>query len=110
MRVETRRIHSQPSWLIRNDEVELAVTQLGGHMAPVTFYRASRRPVQPYYISPWQDERVRVPAPVLRPLRGDFFCLPFGEISSLSAGSAIRHMGKPAAGDGNWKARWSRAK
>jgi hypothetical protein len=78
LRVERRRIHSQPSWVIRNDEVELAVTRLGGHMAPVTFHRQSRQPVQPYYISPWQDERVQVPAPVLAPLRGDFFCLPFG--------------------------------
>jgi hypothetical protein len=78
LRVEQRRIHSQVSWLIRNDEVELAVTRLGGHMAPVTFYRGSRQPIQPYYLSPWQDERVQAPVPVLAPLRGDFFCLPFG--------------------------------
>jgi len=76
--VEERIIHSQPSWVIASDQVELAVTKLGGHMAPVTFFRAGERPVQPYYISPWQDENVSVPVPVLAPLRGDFFCLPFG--------------------------------
>ncbi len=48
-------------------------------MAPVTFYRGTPAPVQPYHISPWQSERIpSLPAPVLVPLRGDFFCLPFG--------------------------------
>src|SRR4051794_39017502 len=49
-------IHSQPSFVLASDQVELAVTRVGGHMAPVTFHRLSDRPVQPYYISPWQDE------------------------------------------------------
>jgi hypothetical protein len=72
-----RTVHSQPSWIARNDTVELAVTQLGAHMAPVSFYR-NAGPVQPYYISPWQDENLKLDAPVLVPLRGDFFCMPFG--------------------------------
>ena len=76
LRVKT--IVSQPSWVIRTSDVELAVTQLGGHMAPVTFHRRSAAPVQPYYISPWQGERLKIDEPVLVPLRGDFFCLPFG--------------------------------
>ena len=60
-------------------QVELSITQLGGHMSPVTFYRDTDQPVQPYYISPWQDEPpVPMPVPVLVPLRGDFFCMPFG--------------------------------
>ena len=61
-----------------NDQVELALTVRGGHMAPVTFFRASARPIQPYYISPWQGRNVRTGVPVLDVLRGDFFCLPFG--------------------------------
>jgi hypothetical protein len=73
-----KTIASQPSWVIRSSEVELFVTQLGGHMAPVTFYRGSARPVQPYYISPWQGEHLKIDDPVLVPLRGDFFCMPFG--------------------------------
>lgn len=78
MNVETKEIHSQPSWVIHNDKVEMAVTQLGAHMAPVKFERDSSKPVQPYHISPWQGEGLPMPAPVLAPLRGDFFCLPFG--------------------------------
>ncbi len=77
--VKLRTINSQPSFVIGTRQVELAVTEIGGHMSPVTFFRDSRRPVQPYYISPWQDEKPsKMPAPVLVPLRGDFFCMPFG--------------------------------
>ncbi len=82
-----RTVHSQPSVVIATKQVELAVTKLGGHMAPVSFFRDSARPVQPYYVSPWQDEKsAKMPAPVLVPLRGDFFCLPFGGNSDVVAG------------------------
>lgn len=73
-----KTVRSQPSWIVANDQVEIAVTRLGGHMAPVSFERASGRPVQPYHVSPWQDEKLKIDVPVLVPLRGDFFCLPFG--------------------------------
>jgi len=84
--------------VIHNDEVELAVTRLGGHMAPVTFCRRSGRPVQPYYISPWQDERLQAPAPVLAPLRGDFFCLPFGANREAFRGERHPPHGEPSGG------------
>ena len=76
---EDRTIHSQPSWILANDDVEVAVTKLGGHMAPVTFDRKTAAPIRPYAISPWQDEGLKdLPAALLAPLRGDFFCMPFG--------------------------------
>lgn len=75
---ETRTESGQPCWVIKSDQVELAVTQLGGQMAPVTFYKGDKDPVRPYYISPWQGEKLKVDAPVLESLRGDFFCMPFG--------------------------------
>lgn len=82
-----RTVHSQPSYVVATKQVELAVTKLGGHMAPVTFFRDSERPVQPYHISPWQDEKpTKMPAPVLVTLRGDFFCLPFGGNSETVSG------------------------
>lgn len=71
-------IHSQPSWVISTKTTQLAVTQRGGHMAPVTFYRDTEQPIAPYYVSPWQDEKLALDVPVLVPLRGDFFCMPFG--------------------------------
>ena len=75
MKAIVKTIASQPSWVIRNSDVELAVTQLGGHMGPVKFYRRSRSPVQPYYISPWQGQDCQIDEAVLVPLRGDPFCL-----------------------------------
>jgi hypothetical protein len=85
--VPTRTIHAQPSFVFATKEVEVAVTQRGGQMAPVTFFRDSAQPVQPYYVSPWQDEKsADMPAPVLVCLRGDFFCLPFGGNDEMAAG------------------------
>ncbi len=78
MSVKQKRIFGQQSFVCAVDTVEIAVTRLGGHMAPVTFCRDRAHPVQPYYISPWQTERGVIDEPALRPLRGDFFCMPFG--------------------------------
>ena len=82
-----RSFHAQPSFVVATKEVEIAVTRLGAHMSPVTFFRDSGKPVQPYYVSPWQDEAPsKMPAPVLVTLRGDFFCMPFGGNSEEVAG------------------------
>ncbi len=75
---QTRTIADQPSWVVSSDAVELAVTRLGGHMGPVTFFPGTGQPIQPYYVSPWQEEKLDIDEPVLRTLRGDFFCMPFG--------------------------------
>jgi hypothetical protein len=95
MEPRTDIIASQPSWVIESDEVRLALTQKGGHMAPVTFFKGSADPVQPYYVSPWQGEGGKVETPVLVPLRGDFFCMPFGGDSSFK-GVALTGHGEPA--------------
>jgi hypothetical protein len=66
------------SWAVRNDTVELAVTESGAHMAPVTFYRKDEMPVEPYYIGfSWQGGDV-ISEEKPEVMRGDFFCLPFG--------------------------------
>jgi len=76
---KTKTIHQQPSYTVQSPQVDLAITETGGHMSPVTFYRDTEKPIQPYYVSPWQDEPAsEMPVPVLVPLRGDFFCMPFG--------------------------------
>ena len=67
------------AWRLSTAEIELDLTVRGGHMAPVRFFANSDSPVEPYYISPWQEETADVPGPgVLSSLRGDFFCMPFG--------------------------------
>lgn len=85
----TKIIHGQGSFELQTKEVQLYVTETGGHMAPVTFFRNSDRPIQPYHVSPWQDEPVSaMPAPVLVSLRGDFFCMPFGGNSEAVQGES----------------------
>jgi len=87
-------------------------------MAPVRFSLPGGKVVQPYYVSPWQDEANAVrpgmgsglspastPSPaiepaVLVPLRGDFFCLPFG------GGNKVGDEDHQPHGESSWK-RWN---
>jgi len=78
MKPDVKAIANQSSWVIRNDQVEMAVTQFGAYLGPVNFYAGSARSVQPYYINPWHDEKLKIGEPCLIALRGDFFCMPFG--------------------------------
>lgn len=79
MATTLKTVESQPGWELLGDRVSCHVTKLGGMMAAVCFDRSSNTPFEPYYISPWQNEGLDPGEPVLRPLRGDFFCMPFGE-------------------------------
>jgi hypothetical protein len=78
MKETRKRVFGEWSWIARSNQVELAVTQRGGHMAPVTFYRRDADPVRPYYVNPWRAEKLTTGLPLLDVLRGDFFCMPFG--------------------------------
>jgi hypothetical protein len=71
-------IHGQPSWPLRSSHVHAHLTRLGGHLGPVHF-RLGRRTVAPLSIAPWAEEKLprEMPA-LLKALRGDFFCAPFG--------------------------------
>lgn len=68
----------QSSWKVETRSIVAWVTEQGGMMAPVVFRVPSGREVQPYYVAPWHNEQRECTPPVLGPLRGDFFCLPFG--------------------------------
>ncbi len=92
-------IHSQPSFVLANEQVSVAITKRGGHMAPVVFRNGDGQQITPYYISPWQDEKpVDMPADVLVPLRGDFFCMPFGGNASEYKGEKHPPHGETATG------------
>ena len=74
----THTVHGQESWRIATDDVEAFVTRLGGHLGPVTFDRQAQR-IRPFAMAPWADEVLGSDVPtLLRLLRGDFFCAPFG--------------------------------
>ena len=106
LKPQERAVRSQPSWILANDDVEVAVTKLGGHMAPVTFDRTNTIPIQPYHVSPWQDEGLKdLPAAVLVPLRGDFFCLPFGGNAAARGGEQHVPHGEAATADWTFASR-----
>lgn len=76
--LKLQTVFSQPSWRLASDQVEAFVTRQGGHLGPVTF-RTAAGPIQPFAVAPWHGEKLPADAPaVLKPLRGDFFCAPFG--------------------------------
>lgn len=88
-------IHGEPSWCLSHDRVRLQVTSRGGHLAPVEF-TLGERVVSPYALAPWQPDEVDESLPVLlKVLRGDFLCFPFGGQKS----------GPPhgASANGGWK-------
>jgi hypothetical protein len=78
MKLKLRPVFNEPSWVIETKQVTAAITRVGGMIAPVHF-NCDRRPIQPYHIAPWWNEQVPADTlPLLRILRGDFFCMPFG--------------------------------
>lgn len=73
-----KKILGQKSFVVQNRNVDAAVTELGGHLGPVTFSLGKKK-VAPFSVAPWWNEKLAPGTPaLLRALRGDFFCLPFG--------------------------------
>lgn len=87
--------HSQAGWRLKTDKIDLFITANGGHIAPVNFCIDTETPVQPYYISPWQNEGLTgFGDPILVPLRGNWFGMPFG-----GNGEAVNGEKHPAHGE-----------
>lgn len=70
-------MHGEPSLQLATPEVELHLTERGGHLAPVVFHLPGRD-VSPYALAPWEPAEFPELPSLLSVLRGDFFCLPFG--------------------------------
>lgn len=95
------RISGQASWRLQAPGVEAWLTRAGGHLGPVTFSQG-RRSVQPYSVAPWCGTKDAAGLlPVLRSLRGDFFCMPFGGNGTPWRGEA--HPVHGATANANWK-------
>lgn len=76
--MKTTIISGQPSWRFASDRVQAAVTELGGHLGPVQFQLGGRT-IAPLSVAPWAEEPCPKGTPaLLKSLRGDFFCAPFG--------------------------------
>lgn len=73
-----RTVLGQPSWSFRSNRVRAHLTRLGGHLGPVAFSVGGRW-IEPFSVAPWAAEKLEGGVPsMLRALRGDFFCAPFG--------------------------------
>lgn len=90
-----RTILGQPSWPLKSSKVQAYLTQLGGHLGPVTF-RLGRKTIAPFAVAPWAEEKLAADTPaILRALRGDFFCAPFGNGATWRSETHPSH-GEPA--------------
>ena len=97
----SHKIHGQPSWRVRSRTVEAYLSQLAGHLGPVTFDRQGQK-IRPYSVAPWAQEKVGTDQPtVVRVLRGDFFCMPFGGNEKPFRGE--RHPVHGETASGKWK-------
>lgn len=64
----------QPSYLLENGRVKVHVTVQGGHLT-ATFNDS----ITPFFTAPWwQEADIGDADQIIKILRGDFFCLPFG--------------------------------
>jgi hypothetical protein len=73
-----RTIDGQPSYRLASRDVELFVTRVGGHMGPAVFDRQNKK-IRPFSVAPWAKETLPPGTPpIIKVLRGDFFCMPFG--------------------------------
>jgi hypothetical protein len=96
-----RAILGEPSWRLANADIEAFVTRRGGHLAPVTFDRKGKK-ICPFATAPWAGEKLPPGTPnVLRAMRGDFFCLPFGGNEEPFRGE--RHPPHGETANGNWR-------
>ncbi len=78
--METTVVHGARGWAWKGDKVSFHLTEAGGHVGAVEFRLPGGGVVRPYSLAPWAADACPGEAPVLlRVLRGDFFCLPFGD-------------------------------
>lgn len=76
--LQPRVVRGVKSWRLASDRVEAFLTCEGGHLGPVTF-QTEHGPVQPFAVAPWAGAAAaKTYGSLLKVLRGDFFCAPFG--------------------------------
>jgi hypothetical protein len=99
----TARIRGQESFLLKSNTVDLAVTQMGGMLGPVTFFPQDPCPIEPYAIAPWAEETLPPGTPsMLETLRGDWFCSAFGENLEVYEGAGRRLPPHGETANGRW--------
>lgn len=96
----TVKVQGQDSFVLGTRDVELALTRTGGMLGPVTFFPSDLEPIRPYAVAPWAEETLTVDVPpMLRALRGDWFCSAFGENGEPYRGERLPPHGETANRD-----------
>lgn len=95
--MSTAKVQGQHSFLLGTRDVELAVTRTGAMLGPVTFFPKDAEPIRPYAVAPWAEETLPADVPpMLRALRGDWFCSAFGENGEPHRGQRLPPHGETA--------------
>lgn len=85
----------QPSYTLQNSHADLRVSVQGGHLTGS--FAVGGKQVSPFWTAPWWKEPCREEDPwIVRLLRGDFFCLPFGGNAEPHEGRSYPLHGKTA--------------
>jgi len=98
MLIKNKWIESEDGFSYQSEATDVFITRFGAHCAPVVFQK-EKGGFAPYFINPWKDENLDLSHdPVLNPLRGNFFCLPFGAGGPDGKDSIFKTHGDVASG------------
>lgn len=101
MKPTRKKVFNASSWKLATPQVEAWLTEEAGHLGPVTF-KVGRRKITPFHLAPWWNEKLdKSTQPVIRILRGDFFCLPFG--GNATPVGKERHLVHGETANNKWK-------
>lgn len=89
----------QETLVMKTRHVEAGITTRGGQLWPAKF-RVGDKWVSPLSVAPWALENPPGPE-VIKVLRGDFFCMPFGGNGTVHAGE--RHPVHGETANRRWK-------
>ncbi|MFK7997351.1 MAG: hypothetical protein AB8B87_24710 [Granulosicoccus sp.] len=75
------------------------IQSLGAMLAPVDFTLSDGRVVSPLHVAPWADEPISPDtAPILRALRGEWPCVPFGAANLATINSRWKYQSTQSDG------------
>lgn len=95
--------YAQPSYNISNNKVSVFITVQGGHLTASynTKKENGKEKVMPFFVAPWWKEaNILDVDEILKVLRGNFFCFPFGVNAEPYEGKKYPVHGQPS--NDNW--------
>jgi hypothetical protein len=91
--------YGHPSYTMENEKASVFISVQGGHLTAL--FDAGSKKINPFFIAPWWEEApLKDTDAVLKVLRGDFFCFPFGGNEKPYQGKSYPAHGQTA--NDNW--------